>query len=226
MKEVLLQYAGDKPIEVIPVWSDNTFLKPVAPSHNPFLKKHNLLGKFVVMYSGNLGLSGDIDVLVDIAAQTKSDNIAFVIIGEGSKKELIKEKTEKMGIKNLVLLPWQPATELPFSLSAAGLAVISLGKSASKLAVPSKLYNFLSVGAPLLCMASKESEVNRMVSKYECGRCFEPDDFSGMLGFITELSRNEELFRQMRNNSLAASENFTSTNSMRFLQITNSDSDN
>ena len=56
MQEVLQNYAGNKPVEVIPMWTDNRFLRRVEPLDNPFLKNHNLEGKFVVLYSGNIGM--------------------------------------------------------------------------------------------------------------------------------------------------------------------------
>jgi hypothetical protein len=68
MKLLLQNYSGNKIIRVVPVWTDNKFLKPIEPDNNPFIKKHNLSGKFIVLYSGNIGLAGDVDVLIDIAA--------------------------------------------------------------------------------------------------------------------------------------------------------------
>ncbi len=107
------------------------------------------------MYSGNIGLSGDVEVLIDVAEKIRRDDIIFLIIGDGAKKQMIREKAEKLVLKNIIFLPWQPADELPFSLSSASIAVVSLGVKTSRLAVPSKLYNCLSVGAPLLCLTSK-----------------------------------------------------------------------
>ncbi len=220
MKQVLQKYTGSDLIRVVPVWTDNNFLRPVDPSENAFLKKHGLSGKFVVLYSGNIGLSGDVEVLIDIAEMIRRDDIIFLIIGDGAKKKMIREKAEEGALKNVLFLPWQPADELPFSLSSASLAVVSIGIRATKLAVPSKLYNFLSVGAPLLCITSKGSEVESLVTKYECGKSFEPDDFNGMVNFIVEVSENKELHRLMKANSLKASADFNSSNVDRFLGST------
>jgi glycosyltransferase involved in cell wall biosynthesis len=220
MKEVLQVYSGGKMIKVVQVWTDNLFFKPIDPDKNSFIKKHNLSGKFIVLYSGNIGLSGDVEVLTDIAERINRDDIIFVIIGDGAKKQMISEKKEKLRLKNLILMPWQPVSELPFSLSAASLAVISIGKKASSLAIPSKLFNFLSVGAPLLCMTSKGSEVDRLVNRYECGKSFEPDDISGMVNFILELADNEILNKVFSQNSLKASESFDISNVNLMLEAT------
>jgi glycosyltransferase involved in cell wall biosynthesis len=217
MRQLLLNYAGNNMIKVVPVWTDNTFLKPIDPAENSFLKRHNLSGKFVVLYSGNIGLSGDVDVLIDIAAEIRREDIVFLIIGDGAKKIKISEKVNELNLSNVVLLPWQPASELPFSLSSASLAVVSLRIKASNLAVPSKLYDYLSVGAPLLCISSKGSEVESLVSKYECGRSFEPDNICGMINFVIEIANNMELQSTMRKNSLKASNDFNISNVNIFL---------
>jgi glycosyltransferase involved in cell wall biosynthesis len=223
MKQVLQKYSGNNPVEVVSVWTDNTFLKPVDPDQNPFLIKHRLCGKFVVLYSGNIGLAGDVDALIDVAEKIENDDILFLIIGEGAKKKMIQEKIRKLALKNVMLLPWQPVTELPYSLSSASLAVISLGLKASKLAIPSKLYNFLSVGAPLLCMTSKGSEVENLVANYKCGRNFEPNDIKGMADFIVEVAVNKELNNLMRLNSSTAAQDFSSINVAKFLATTSLD---
>ena len=219
MKQLLLNYSDGRPINVVPVWTDNTFLQPVLPEENPFLKKHNLVGKFVVLYSGNIGLSGDVDVMLDLAAGIDRDDIVFLIIGEGAKKKKLTEDVEKRDLKNVVLLPWQPGSELPYSLSSASLAVVSLGVNASQLAIPSKLYNYLSVGSPLLCICAAGSEVEKLVLKYECGRSFEPDKISEMMSYIVEVADNSALLSSLRQRSFKASKNFDVTNVEKFFEV-------
>ena len=89
-----------------------------------------------------------------------------------------------MNIENVIFLPWQPASELTYSFSSASLAVVTLGKGASMLAIPSKLYNFFSVGAPLLCVSPENSEVDNLVSRYGCGRNFDSSEIEKMAAFI------------------------------------------
>jgi len=217
MKMVLESYTGESQVKVIPEWTDSQFLKPIEPASNPFIKKHNLSGKFIVLYSGNIGLSGDVDKLVDIAAGINRDDIMFVIIGDGAKKEQIINKVSLHNLTNVLILPWQPVKELPYSLSSASIAVVSLGKATSNLAIPSKLFNYLSVGAPLLCMTAKGSEVDSLVSKYNCGRSFEPENISGITEYIYEISDNHELYYTMQKNSLDASKKFTAINAFKFI---------
>jgi glycosyltransferase involved in cell wall biosynthesis len=220
MKMVLQNYALNKTIEVVPIWTDNTFLKPIDPDINPFIKKHNLSGKFIVMYSGNLGLSADVEILMDIALEINRNDIVFLIIGDGIKKDGIREKVSRLGLTNLVLLPWQPTEELPYSLASANIGVIFLGNKLSKLAIPSKLYNFLSVGSPLLCITPKGSEIESIVRKYKCGNSFEPDNIKGMANFVSEVADNIDFYSSLKMNSLKASEDYGISKIDKFLATT------
>ena len=219
MGQVLKKYRSEASLKVNYIWTDNTFFTHVSRENNHFIKAHNLSGKFVVMYSGNLGLAGDVEVMISVAGMICRDDIVFIIIGEGAKKKLISSKIEALGPekKNVILLPWQPVGQLPYTFSAASLAVISLGAGASKLAIPSKIFNFMSVGAPLLCISEAGSEIERLVEKYNCGKNFEPSDIEGIAGFIQKMADNNVLMEEMRINSLLASRDFSVKNARNFL---------
>ena len=217
MKKVLAQYIAANKIDIVPIWTDNAFLKPVAKAENIFIKKYNLQDKFLVMYSGNLGHSHNIEVLVEIAHAIDDKNIYFVIIGEGDKKQLIIEKINKYQLANCILLPWQETAMLPFSLSAADLAVVTLGKEASALSVPSKTFNLMSVGVPLLCIATAESELASLVEEYRVGKCFNPNDMEDMVAFIKEVKSNTIYRSNLQQNALEASKHFGPENALKFV---------
>jgi len=217
MKSVLEQYAGGKPVEVIPIWTDNQFLHPVKKEKNRFISKHNLSGKFVIMYSGNLGQSHDVEALVDLAAITNDKDIQFVIIGEGGKKEFMLKKISEDGLTNCLMLPFQKPEDMPFSLAAADIAVVTLGKEASKLSVPSKTYNLMSVGATLLCIAGNDSELNHLVDFYKIGKCFRAEQLQEMKNFILDVKLHPENQQTFSSNALKASKDFGPENIQKFL---------
>lgn len=218
MKKVLSQYVPEEKIKIVPVWTHNDFLKPVPKADNVFINKQNLQGKFLVVYSGNLGHSHDLEVLVEIAAKIKDDSIHFVIIGEGDKKQLLKTLIEKYQLNNCTLLPWQDVGMLPYSLSAADLAVVSLGKEASTLSVPSKTFNLLSTGAALLCIANTDSELATLVNQYQLGKCFDASEIDRMIEFIYTLKSDKNYQLGLQQNALKASKNFGRENAFKFVQ--------
>jgi glycosyltransferase involved in cell wall biosynthesis len=217
MKNCLQKYSGEKNIEVVPVWSDNEFMKPLAAEMNPFIHKHKLDGKFIVIYSGNIGTSQNIDALVDIAAEVKRTNIEFVIIGDGSQRKYVEGLVKKYKLTNCILLPWQDNHDMPYSFAAANVAVVSLGKLSSSLAIPSKFYNFLSVGAVILGFAMPGTELEQMIEKFQVGRCFKPDDKNKIINYIYYLADHPEVCLSIQRNAISASRQFTSNNVKKFL---------
>ena len=217
MKKVIGQYVDDKKIKIVTNWTDNTSLKPIPKGENIFIKDHKLEDKFVVMYSGNLGHSHSIEVLIEIASAMENDNVYFIIIGEGDKKVMIDKMMKQKQLDNCILLPWQDVAMLPFSLSAADIAVVTLSEEASNLSVPSKTFNLMSVGVPLLCIADKKSELASLVNRFEIGECFYPSEIEKMIEFISEIKVNLTYRNKLKQNALKASKKFGSENVSKFI---------
>lgn len=217
MRKLMIQYVQPEKIEVIPVWTDSHYLKPIPSQSNPFVKKHGLTDKFVVLYSGNIGFTHKVAALLDVAAKINDPKVLFLIVGEGDQKSTLQKKIREMGLQNCFLLPWQPVEELPCSLASANLAVVSSGSGAAHFSLPSKTFNMMSVGAPLLCLAPKESELDLLVQKHQNGRCFNHDQTDEIAAYIRELISNIEYRKTLGMNSVKASALYTSENAKRFL---------
>ncbi|TKG95411.1 glycosyltransferase WbuB [Puteibacter caeruleilacunae] len=217
MKGVLSQYVDREKIDVVPIWTDNNFLKPVAKRDNPFVKKQDLQDKFTVLYSGNLGHTHDVEVMVELAKATTDPDIEYVIIGGGEKWNLLLEMITEGSVNNCTLLPWQPTDQLPYTLSSADIAVVTLGKEASKLSVPSKTFNYMSVGAPILAIAEEDAELAQLIDFYKIGSYHSADDLRGMLQFIEQIKSDEAVAKKLQTNVLTASQDFTPENAMKFL---------
>jgi glycosyltransferase involved in cell wall biosynthesis len=217
MKQLLAAYVEPAKIKVVPVWTDNEFLKPLLKATNPFITRQKLEDKFIVLYSGNLGKTHEVEVLVELAARATDTTLFFLIIGGGDKFPLLANKIKESGLNNIRLLPWQETGQLPYSLAAADIAVVSLGKEASLLSVPSKTFNFLSVGAPLLCIASPDSELAALVTQYGVGKCFESNEINGMLEFVNCLKNNKAQLNVFRQRALDTSKLFSADNAKEFI---------
>ena len=210
MKDCLCQYVEADKIKVMPLWPNNAQIHKIEKSENPFIKEHDLEGKFIVLYSGNLGSTHRVEVLIDVAQKVK--DAIFLIVGQGAKMELIVERIKKEHCENVIQLPRQPMERLSEVLSAADIAVVTLDTSASQMSVPSKTFNLMAVGVPLMCIASPESELGRLVRKSEMGRVFLPDDIDGMASFVNEMKDDCVLKKRLGQNALDASKHYTSEN--------------
>ncbi|WOK05364.1 glycosyltransferase family 4 protein [Imperialibacter roseus] len=218
MKEVLEKYTEDDKIKVVPIWTDNDFLKPVEKNANPFIEQHDWHNKFIVLYSGNLGKSHPIDDLMKAAQLTTVESILFVIIGDGERKEYLEDLILSHSLTNCQLLPWQAVDVLPYSLGSADIAIVVQGKDASKLAIPSKTYNYLSVGAPIIGIASEDSELCKLIEENNVGYCFTGGDASGLSNFILSLYQDPELRMEISARCLELSKLYSPSNANNFVK--------
>jgi glycosyltransferase involved in cell wall biosynthesis len=217
MQKSIEKYSGGKTVDVVPIWTDNIFFKPIPPGKNPFISKHDLNGKFIVMYSGNIGTSSGLESLIDVASLVKDEKVLFLIIGDGIRKNFIKEKINKLQIDNCKLLPWQEPRDLPYSMASANLAVVSLSAQSSKSAIPSKIFNYMSVGAPVLSLAEQDSDLSELVRSRSIGKSFNPSNIEETAKYITSLANDPDECEQLSANSILASKDFTSENAKKFL---------
>lgn len=219
MAERLGSYMDRSKITVVPCWSANSTFAPIAKEKNPFVKEHRLEGKFVVMYSGNMGVTHNVQLLVECAKRLRdNDRIHFMLIGGGTKKMELEAKVKSEGLANCTFMDWLPADQLPYSLAAADLGVISLTDETALVSVPSKTFNLLAVGCPLMCIVPQRSEIARMVAKYKNGKCFEVNEVDKMVEFISQLSLDTGQQKQLSYHSLMASKEFTPDNAKMYLK--------
>ena len=218
MKRLLSKYVDENRVKVIYNWSSNSDLRPIAKSDNPFILEHHLQDKFVVMYSGNIGYTHNVELIIELAIRFKDDNsIHFVIIGNGGKKQDLLKQVEVNGLQNCIFLDWQPADRIKYSLAAADLSVVTLTEETALVSVPSKTYNILAVGSPLLCIAPKNSEIAKLVQEETCGAVFEKTELKMMSLFLEQLKENRVLHKEMSKNARRASRKYTLKNAKNYL---------
>ena len=212
LSDAIKVYTNKLPI-LIPNWTNTDFIKPLAKNENTFAIQHGLTSKFVVMYSGNLGITHDIEAIVDTAEELKEYSaIQFVIIGEGAKKDKITNMVKEKKLSNVLLLPYQDKEILPYSLSCADVGVVTLSEGAESISVPSKTYYMLAAGTAILALASTNSELGLLINTYKCGKVFDNSQSKSTAEYILYLNQNKEVLNELKTNSRKASYDYTPTN--------------
>jgi glycosyltransferase involved in cell wall biosynthesis len=164
-------------IRVIHNWVDDHALSPIPAHENPLRRGWGLQDKFVVGYSGNLGRVHDIDTLLLALGELVDCQIVFLCIGGGAQYDALKETVEKRGLTDLFrFMPYQSETDLPYSLSAADVHWLSHKPEFEGLVFPSKFYGIAAVGRAILAITSRQSELAKLVSQYQCGLVVEQGD--------------------------------------------------
>ena len=161
--------ASHERIVVIPNWVDANELGP-RPRDNEWAREHDLVDKFVVMHSGNIGHAQDLDSLIRAGTFLRDlDGLRIVLIGGGARRQELKELTRRLEVDQVVFMGYQPRRVLAESLSAADIHVVGLARGLAGYVVPSRLYGVLAVERPVIAAAEESSETASVVRRADCG---------------------------------------------------------
>jgi colanic acid biosynthesis glycosyl transferase WcaI len=171
-----LEAKGARPerLRVISNWVESSELTP-KERNNDWAIQQGLVGKFVVMHSGNVGHAQNLDALVRAGSFMRDlDDLVVAIIGTGARHTELVELTERLDVRSVRFLPYQSREVLPSSLSAADIHVVGLAKGLSGYVVPSRVYGIMAVGRPVIVAAESTSETAQLVESVGCGIVVEP----------------------------------------------------
>lgn len=218
MAELLEVYVLKSKIIIQPIWSIFQANERVSKDKNPFVFEHNLQDKFIIQYSGNIGLTHKVEVVVELAELLKDNNdIIFQIIGRGPRVPALQKMVEEKKLPNCSFLPFQTDEMFPFSLSAADMGIVILDELTSKGSVPSKSYNLMSYGIPSVYIAGEDSELNTYANKYKAAECFAEKDLQLAKDFILDLSTNKQKWSEMSANAISTAKLFRRDNADKFV---------
>lgn len=192
-------------IEYIPHWSTFQAHEPLEVDKSEIVRQLQLRGKFIVQYSGNMGLWHDMECIVQAAHQLrKQEQIHFILIGDGVRKLKAQQSAERLHLQNMTWLPFQPQEHLHHSLAGCHLALISQRAGLQGVAVPCKLYGILASGRGILAMVPKGSEIDLVVREEQCGITIAPGDSPGLAAAILELSQDPAKVAEWGRNAFKA----------------------
>ncbi|MBR5842569.1 MAG: glycosyltransferase family 4 protein [Bacteroidaceae bacterium] len=203
-RNIMAKGVPEEKIVVVYNWVDEEAVKHVAREDNKLFDAYGLdRKKFYITYSGNIGLTQNMDMLLEVAKEleTAEPDIQFVLIGEGAYKKRVQEIIAEKNIGNVALLPFQPYEDIShvFSLGDAGLVISKPGVGENS--VPSKTWSILSASRPVLANFD-ENELKTIVAENQCGIFTKAGDKEAFKQAILDLyndkSRCEQLGRNGR----------------------------
>jgi glycosyltransferase involved in cell wall biosynthesis len=200
MKDLLVQNYGIEPdkIEYIPNWSVTPINLPIPIEKNELAHDLEIQDKFIIQYSGNMGLWHDIDTFIRAAAQLKANPaIQFLFIGNGIRKQKAYQLAKELDSENIIWMDFLAKERLSTSLTCAHVALISLNTGLEGIAVPCKLYGILASGRAILAQVPARSEIAYTITEEECGFVIPPGDVDALVKKIQQLEQDRELTNQM-----------------------------
>jgi len=201
-KNILAKGVPEEKIAMIRNWVDENAVVDVPRSENPLFDTYGLdRNKFYVCYSGNIGMTQNMDMLLDVAASLQDKgNIGFVLVGEGAYKKQVEERIAADGITNVTMIPFQPYEQISqvFSLGDCGLIISKKGVGSNS--VPSKTWSVMSASRPVLASFDKGSELDDIVTGSNCGICVDANDPDAFREAILKLAADKAACTEMGKN--------------------------
>ncbi len=183
----------DIPIVVIPNWAELDDVKPAPRKDNLLIKELGLEEKIVILYAGNIGYPNDIETIVDCAEMmSENPRIQFVFLGSGVKRKWLAAQIEHRSLSNVTLLDPRPRSEQLIFLNACDVAVVSLVSGMKGVSMPSRTYNALAAGKPLLAITEKGSEIEMVVKENNVGWCVEPNDANALCTALDAILESQD----------------------------------
>jgi colanic acid biosynthesis glycosyl transferase WcaI len=179
-------------LAILPPWPHEDVLESVPRDQNPFIERHRLQDKVVIMYSGNHSIASPLATLIEAALELEDDpRLCFMFIGGGLGKREVDQVVADRRPANIISLPYQPLAEIKYSLSAADVHVVTLGETMVGIVHPCKIYGAMSVGRPILAFGPVPSHISDLVDKYQIGWQLRHGDVDATLARLRKVASTD-----------------------------------
>lgn len=168
-------------------WIDENEIYPL-PENNErvlaFKKKYGLDNKFVIMYSGNIGLYYDLENLIKVIERfgtgtrtADGREVVFAFIGAGTVLDKLVSYVKEHNMDNVKFIPYQDKADLIYSLNAGDVHWCVNAKGIKGVSCPSKYYGLAAAGKPVIGVLESGSEVRCLIEDTHGGLCCEPGEY-------------------------------------------------
>lgn len=185
-------------------WINEKEIYPLEQNHPrivEFKEKYNLKDKFIIMYSGNIGLYYDLENIIKVIGEFKDrEDVVFAFVGDGTVKDKVEAYVKENNLSNVTFIPYQDKADLIYSLNAADIHWVVNAKGIKGVSVPSKLYGVMAAGKPVLGVLDEGSEARLIVEECNCGVCIEPGNYKEISNNIEYILNNKEEIRALGSN--------------------------
>ncbi len=172
-QNLLAKGVPDAKIALIPNGVDAEFIRP-GPRDNAFAREHDLVGRFVALYAGNIGMAQDVETLIESARLSGQSGKRFVIVGDGARAD--RARTAARQLASVCYLPFQARVRLPEVYASSDVGVVLLRPGMAGSSMPSKVYSIMAAGKPVVASVDPGSDIWRLVEEVGCGICVPAGD--------------------------------------------------
>lgn len=193
-------------IHIIANWADLQAIKPQPKDQSAFWRQQERDDRFTLLYSGNMGVMHNVEILMDAMGRLRDDDVQLLFIGGGKKLPHVQQQASEAALDHVKFYPYQPQDFLGESLTACDVHVAVLDSRFTGLAVPCKLYGMLAAGKAALVICDPECEMARVIEEEQCGRVVAPGDIDALVAAIRYLRDHPEEREAMGHRARQAAE--------------------
>jgi glycosyltransferase involved in cell wall biosynthesis len=176
-------------VVVICNWAELDSIHPLPRDETSLLQEQKLEGKFIVEYAGNMARVNDIESLVSCAELLRRrQDIHFLFLGAGAKREWLEQQVAERALSNVTVLQSRPRSDQADFLNACDVGVVALSNGMYGVSVPSRTYNILAAGRPLLAIVEPRSEIARMIEEDGTGWVVPPSNPDALAELVQGLA--------------------------------------
>ena len=198
MGSLIHRKVGDSDLTVITNWADEQDVLPVSKAHTRLIEESGLADKFVIQCAGNMGPLQGLECIVKAAASLADESsIHFTFVGSGRSEKSLRAKVLELCLANITFLGQRNRTEQSDFLNACDIAIVSLVEGMLGVAVPSRTYNLLAAGRPIIAVMDDCCEIAAMVRENEIGWVVPPGDSVFLASVIREAAHEPERLKAM-----------------------------
>ena len=200
-KNIMAKGVSEDKIVVVYNWVDQNAVKDIPRSENKLFAMYGLdPSKFYVTYNGNIGLTQNMDMLLEVAKSLEAnENIHFVLVGNGAYLEQVKQIVADRNISNVHLLPFQPYEDISHVFSLGDVSLVISKPGVGENSVPSKTWSIMSASRPVLANFD-ENELKTIIEENNCGIFTKAGDKVAFTDAILKLYNDRDLCKEYGRN--------------------------
>lgn len=175
-------------VKIIENWGDVENIYPLSLKPSILTKRHSD-GILTIQYAGNIGRVQGLNSFLELFFRSNNNHLVFDLWGDGALTDSLIDTAAKMNIQARVNFFGNYSRDNQINvLNSTDISLVTLSDGMYGLGVPSKTYNILSAGKPILFIGDLNSEVALLIKEESIGYCFDPMDKEGIIGFLNNLS--------------------------------------
>jgi glycosyltransferase involved in cell wall biosynthesis len=201
-KELITRGVDGEKVDVVTNGVDLSLFRPRSKDE-ALLKKLGLENQFIAGYIGTIGMAHGLETILEAAeiiqneSNPENQSIKILILGDGAKKEALKQLAKDKKLENLIFIDTVSKAEVADYWSLLDISIIHLKKDPLfEKVIPSKLFECMAMGIPVLHGVLGESA--EIVNHFGVGKTIIPDSPYLIAEELLNLSMNAQELQQMK----------------------------